>query len=278
MRFDYYAATIPQPVELCLEGLSRGLGGDFLTARPLQSYTTGFECITGSFRLYCGGQNPHPFFVATGEDAATGAEVLRRVFPSHRVARADVAYDFIEAGGFDRVVALIDPIVRKAKVKVTFIGDPAPGQTAGRTMYFGSKDSDVRIRVYEKDLEQIAKGNPNVPAGWVRVELQTRPRKVRKSLAASMTEAELFGLSQWSLKAAEAVLGVTVPYTPDRSMRESTTERAIRHMIDQYGSAIGRFVEQYGRKEFDRRITNKLLQGSEADPLDRVDRSKFKVH
>lgn len=275
MRFDYYAASIFQPAELCLQGLSRDLGGDFLSTRPLKNYTTGFECVAGSFKLYSGGQNPHPFFVATGEDAAKGAEVLRRIFPSHRVARADVAYDFIEAGGFDRVVALIDPIVRRAKVKVLLMGDPAPDQTSGRTMYYGSEDSDVRIRVYEKDLEQISKGNSNVPAGWVRVELQTRPRKARKSLAASMTEAELFGLSKWSLKAAEAVLKVTVPYTPDRSMRESTTERAIRHMIDQYGAAIGRFVEKHGRKEFDRRITDKLLEGT---PLDPADRSNFRTH
>lgn len=265
MRFDYYAATIPEPVKPCLEGLSRDLGGQFLPIRPLKNYSDGLECVVGGFRLYHGGQNPHPFFVATGEDAAAGAGVLRRSFPSHRVARADVAYDFIELGGFERVVQLIDPIARRAKVKVLQIGDPSPERKTGRTIYFGSEDSDVRIRVYEKDLEQIAKGNHNVPAGWVRVELQTRPRKARKSLVASMTEAELFGLSRWSLKAAEAVLGVTVPYTPDRSMRESTTERAIRHMIDQYGNAIGRFVEQYGRKAFDRRISDKLLEGSILD-------------
>lgn len=272
MRFDYYAATIPDHgADYLAVLLGLELGGEFLTAKALKNYTHGLECVAGSFKLYHGGQNPDPFFVASGEDAATAAEVLRREFPSHTVARADVAYDFIELGGFDRVVALIDPIVRKAKVQVMLYGDPDPkaGRNTGRTMYYGSKDSDIRIRVYEKGLEQRGKGVPDdmAPEGWIRVELQSRPRKARKKQAASMTEAELFGLSKWSLKAAEAVLGVTVPYTPDTSMRETTTERAIRHMIDQYGSAIGRFVDQYGRKAFDKRISDKLLQGSKADPL-----------
>ena len=269
-RFDYYAATVPDfSAGYLAEVLGKEFGGDFLTSKPVSPYTNGRECIAGSCRLYYGGENPWPFLVASGEDAATAAKVLRREFPKHTVARADVAYDFIEQGGFDRVVELIEPIVRKAKVRVMFYGDPDPSQKAGRTMYYGSKHSDIRIRVYEKGLEQRGKGVPDdmAPENWIRVELQSRPRKARKKFAASMTEAELFGLSKWSLKAAEAVLGVTVPFTPDTSMRETTTERAIRHMIDQYGSAIGRFVDLHGRKAFDNRISEKLLQGSKLDPF-----------
>lgn len=265
MRFDYYAASIPAPVKHCLAILSPALGGEFLSAKPVRPYTDGLECVVGGFRLYHGGENPHPYFVATGEDAVLGAEVLRRSFPSHRVARADVAYDFIEPGGFDRVVALLDPIARKAGVRVIFYGDPSPTQKAGRTMYFGSPDSDVRLRVYEKGLEQRGKGvEPDLaPESWIRVELQTRPRKERKSAAAVMTEAELFGLSRWSLKAAEMVLGVTVPYSPDMSMRETTTERAIRFMCQQYGSAMRAYVERHGRKALDRRIESALEDTSQ---------------
>ena len=270
MRFDYYAASIPAPVSHCIDAIKDTFPGAMLFARPVKPYTDGLEHPDEGFRLYHGGQNPHPYLVGTGEVAARCAEFLREVYPAHRVARADVAYDFIEPGGFDRIVGLIDPIARAAGVKVTFMGGPSPGQTDGRTMYYGSKDSDVRMRVYEKDLEQAAKGLGRGPEGWTRCELQTRPRKERKSAAAKMSEAEMWGLSKWSMRAIETVLGVTVPYQPDRSMRESTCERALRHMLDQYGSTMRAFVEKYGRKALDARITEKLIEGSALDQRKRV--------
>lgn len=263
MYFDYYAATIPHPAGLCMEALSEELGAKFLKARAHRNYTNGFENPAGSFWLYHGGHNPHPFFVSTGQDASTGAEALRKLFPDHSVARADVAYDFIKPKGFDRVVERIDPIARKARVKVKFVGDPSPDQTDGRTMYYGSPDSDVIVRVYEKDKERISSGaSPeSVPEGWTRVEVQTRPRKARKRLVASMKEREVFGLSKWSMEVATEVLKLqgAIPYRPDRSMRESTADRAVRHMLEQYGNAMRAFVAVHGRKALDRQINDVLL-------------------
>lgn len=266
MRFDFYAASIPSPISHCINSLIESHPGTLLPSLPVKPYSEGLEHLETGFRLYHGGTNPDPYFVATGEDAALGAEFLRRVFPSHRVTRADVAYDFIEPGGFDRIVRILDPIARAGRVKVMFIGDPSPNPTEGRSMYFGSKDSDVRVRVYEKDLEQLARGIEGAPKGWVRCELQTRPRKARKSAAASMSEEALWGLSKWSLKALEQVLGVTVPYHPDRSMRESTAARSVRYMCEQYGNAMRAFVDEHGRKALDRQISDALLKGTALDP------------
>lgn len=263
MYFDYYAASIPHPAGLCIEALSEEFGAKFLKARPHPNYKHGLESPGGNFWLYHGGHNPHPFFVSTGQDASAGADALRKLFPDHSVARADVAHDFIAHRGFDRMVEKIDPIARKARVKVMFMGDPSPDQTDGRTMYYGSPESDLRIRVYEKDKERISSGVPaeDVPEGWTRVEVQARPRKGRKLQVASMTEAAVFGLSKWSKEVAEQVLGLkgAVPYTPDRSMRESTADRAVRHMLDQYGNALRAFVAVHGRKALDRKINDTLL-------------------
>lgn len=263
MYFDYYSASIPHPAGLCVDALSDEFGTKFLKARPHPNYKHGLESTDGNFWLYHGGSNPHPFFVSTGQDASAGADALRKIFPDHSVSRADVAHDFIAERGFDRITEKIDPIARKARVKVMFMGDPSPDQKDGRTMYYGSPDSDVRVRVYEKDKEQISKGVPaqDIPEGWTRVEVQTRPRKGRKLLVASMKEAEVFGLSKWSKQVAEEVLGQAgmVPYTPDRSMRESTADRAVRHMLDQYGNALRAFVAMHGRKALDSKISDALL-------------------
>lgn len=258
MRFDYYAATIPAAVTHCHSEILKEFPGALLNDKPVKPYTHGVRHLEHGFRVYHGGINPHPFFVASGEESQRAAEFVRRVYPSHRVARADVAADYIEPGGFDRVVRILDPIARAAGVSVTFIGDPSPTQTAGRTYYYGSASSDVRICVYEKGLHQRSLGFQNVPADWFRVELRVRPRKERKSITAGLKADEMWGLSRWSLKAAEHVLGVSAPYEPDVSMRESTTEKAVAHMIHQYRRALQAFVAQYGRETLDQRITEAL--------------------
>lgn len=47
---------------------------------------------------------------------------------------------------------------------------------AGETLYVGSSRSEAKVRIYDKRLERIVKGDDpsTVPAHWVRVELQCR--------------------------------------------------------------------------------------------------------
>jgi len=247
MPFDYYAATLPASVSHAEAMLLEAFPGPLDPAKPVRPFTQGKQHREQGFRLYHGGVNPHPFFVASGPETPLGAEFIRRVYPAHRVARADVAIDTIEEGGFDRIVGLIDPIARKAGVKVTMVGDPAETRTTGRTMYFGAWSSDVRLYVYEKDKEQEAKGLPFHP-GHLRVELRTKPRKDRKSLAATLDEDGLWGLSAWTKEVLETLDGTVVPFLPDQSKRKSTVERAFEHMLDQYGGTMKAFCEEYSRE------------------------------
>lgn len=253
MHFDYYAATIPSSVTHCYNSILNHFPGSFIPEKPQRPFTQAVRHKEGGFRVYHGGVNPHPFFVASGDVAPEGAEFVRKVYPAHRVARADVAHDFIEVGGFDRMVGILDPIARAAGVTVTMVGDPSADRTTGRTMYFGAWSSDVRVYVYEKDKEQEAKGLPFKP-GHVRVELRTKPRKDRKSRAATLTETGLWGLSAWTQRAVQEIDGKTVEYHPDRSMRKSTAERAVTHMIDQYGAAMRTFITEQSRDELLRRL------------------------
>ncbi len=56
---------------------------------------------------------------------------------------------------------------------------PLDGSSLGVTLYWGHRSSNMFVRMYRKDLEQIQKGVPSaeVPAGWVRVELQVNNEK-----------------------------------------------------------------------------------------------------
>jgi phage replication initiation protein len=57
--------------------------------------------------------------------------------------------------------------------------NPVDGSVRGHTLYWGHRSSNMFVRMYRKDLEQIQKGVPvaEVPAGWVRVELQANDKK-----------------------------------------------------------------------------------------------------
>lgn len=245
MHFDWYAATLPASVNHCHNSIINHFSGSFIPEKPQRPYKQAVRHKEGGFRVYHGGPNPHPFFVASGEVAEIGRDFVREFYPIHRVARADVAFDFREEGGFERMVQIIEPIARKSGAAVTFLGDPEPGQKAGRTMYFGSWKSDVQLKVYEKGLERRAKGVPDAPEDWIRVELKTQPRKERKSLAATMDEDQLWGLSKWTKATLEKLDGTVVEYQPDRSMRKSTADRAVAHMLKQYAGPMRAFVQEH---------------------------------
>lgn len=257
MPFDYYAATLPTSVSHVQAMLLEAFPGSLEASNPVRPFTHGMQHREEGFRIYHGGVNPHPFFVASGAETPRATEFIRRVYPSHRVARADVAIDTIEEGGFDRLVGIIDPIARKAGVSVTMVGDPSETRTTGRTMYFGSWSSDVRLYVYEKDKEQEAKGLPFHP-GHVRVELRTRPRKDRKALAATMDEDQLWGLSAWTRQVLQELDGTVVLHTPDRSIRKSTATRAVEHMLQQYAGPMRAFVQEHSAEVLLARIADVL--------------------
>lgn len=218
--------------------------------------------------LYWGGVNPSPHVKGTGQAGDAARAFLQDAYPDHAVSRADVASDVDEPGAFDRIVALVDPIARKSGVKVTFIGDPGdpekpPEARTGRSMYFGSEKSDVRLVIYEKGLEQIAKGvlgqhSPN----WVRIELRVRPRKGRKATTGRLELAQMYGMAKWTMEVARHLDLASPNYSPDISMRESTAEKAFRAMTRQYRATIIAMQKQHSREWVLERIGNVMDEAS----------------
>lgn len=246
MRFDWYSASVPSQVSVLEDTINSTFGTQFLPGKPVPPYKTCDHHQGTDFRVHYDGCNPHPYFVATSAAAKDGARFLRENFPDHRVSRADVCIDLLEDDGFQRYVSEITPIARKRNVDCMMIGDPDPESTKGRTLYFGSAKSDIRLKVYEKGLEQIGKGNKTAPANWIRIELQARCRKERKTQAATLKPEDFFGFSGWTTTVAERVLGQITEYIPDPSLRLSDLDRKMGHMVKQYGATIQALCDRDG--------------------------------
>ena len=108
-------------------------------------------------------------------------------------SRLDVALDdragLLDVGRATEAVRAGQVVSRYRKVLLEQTLNATSGEDAGTTIYFGSPVSDTRIRMYDKRLEQICKGENlfALPDHWVRVELQARDEKA-DSLAAALIE------------------------------------------------------------------------------------------
>jgi len=163
-----------------------------------------------------------------------------------------------EVGGFDRMASLILPIARRRRVACSFYGDPDPASGTGRTWYFGSKTSDVRVCMYEKGLKAIQDGYAHTSPNWLRVELRVRPRKDRKALVAKMPVTALWGLSQWSQEVSGGPLASAVPFVPDAALRRHEGDKAFAHMLRQYSGVMRGYRERHGAREVFEQIKSVL--------------------
>lgn len=177
---------------------------------------------------------------ATSGNAHVLAPLLRAQ-GVHFVTRLDACEDWIEHGLFDRMAAgLIDYAVAN-RIVITQQGDWVRGQA--RTLYLGSKQSAVRLVLYEKGYEQGA--NPD----WVRLEVRVRPKgRIAREAVSKWSPAEAFGAARWVV---EALKGIGWDHLQAHSIgsvyRPSNDERARRALRKQYGAIIARWYDECNR-------------------------------
>lgn len=200
-------------------------------------------------QVRAGGTNPHPFVEVKGDASQLVAQYIRDNF-GHRPSRIDHALDRRGAGLFNKLARLLRALAKKYGLKFEPRGDWVTSD-GGRTVYVGSRKSQVFLRVYEKGLKYAHELGLTVTAElreWVRVELEFKPQNgLARQLASSITPAQLWGSCQWTAELANGILSIGAEAVKIRERRESDRDRALRFMASQYRAPLGSLLVECGR-------------------------------
>ena len=254
MRFDWYQPTIPEhPIRLVEQLLARlAPGGEVIEGRGRHNYRQSFTIQTRERErvavVLAGGSNGHPNVTASGAACDAFVPIVRELWRAHKVTRCDVAEDFAAEGAYEALEGVCRAIATEAGVKGRAIvpDDPADG----RTYYMGAPTSDVRVRLYDKTAETRRNLPPErhgeIPPHWARLEVQVRPRRKWRELAASMPPSQFWGCAQWTTDLAEKAMRLEVERIQMNPARQTDHERAYRTMLEQYGKTLYRQLADLG--------------------------------
>lgn len=250
-RLDWYQATIDEYPRVIADAIADELPGvsSLSHGRGRQNYHHSTAAVSASGDVLAtvlhGGPNGSPNVVASGEQADAFAAIIRRHWPeAHRVSRLDSAEDV--HGDFASAVALCRSIGAARKVKGQMIAPDDPAD--GATYYLGSPSSSIRFRLYEKGKQlRLSAADPtSIRPDWLRFETQYRPVRDAKVLAASLTAAQVWGVSPWTIKIAQEGFAAA----PDRLIVQprlhTTFERRDRALRRQFGPHIHEHVRRCG--------------------------------
>lgn len=263
MRFDAYAASIRDfdHVEVA-QILARETGGMVARGKPTKRHGDTMLNIdlgprTGAFVGWDKG-NGIVSVEAKGEDTPAFVDVIRAAWPGHAVSRVDSCEDY--RGGretFDRLQALIRLAVdsKRSRGNRVELGwkalpdNPEKGRTWGNLARGGA----AYCRLYESGLHP---DRQHYPPDAIRLEAEFRPQVAKaKRAAATMSPSEVWGLSSWTSRVHETVLGCpverfTVPQDPRTLERRfwylaTRFERTFRDLLADYGDweCVGRVIE-----------------------------------
>ena len=274
LRWDWYQATVvSDEFGTYPERLADALAGDLGAARvEVSRGILGYEhqahlrTADGDHlaRVLYGGSNRWANVIGSGDRAPRLAHVLRGDSQyRHAVTRADVALDVQGPDSFGRLMEECLKVADARQVSVGHAGD-WHRQEKGRTLYIGSKKSELFARLYEKGLEQRGKA-PNeeaaaaVPIDWTRLELVCKPQKrPRRLLAATAQPLDLWGWSLWTKALADAVMAVDVPRVERMSWARAEDAVSVDWMVRQWGPLLARLEGREGSWEGVGRLLGRL--------------------
>ena len=247
-RFDWYEATW-DGWDDAAGSLALVLGGQLRKERGRNGYAECQSVVRGDdelVRVYGRSARIGELHaVITGESCDEVVPLFRRLWPEHRVSRADSSVDLL--ADFDELDGRAVTFARQRGLTYRLVTD----SDGGATRYLGAPSSEARVRVYKK-TEQLRALHPEraseVPEGVVRVELQARPGKREvKAAVADLSADGLWGLSQWGQAFALDMLDVEAERTYTHFRRPSSWSRALHFLGLQYGPMIRERAAELGR-------------------------------
>lgn len=267
MVCDWYQTTIHDAIQNVVPMLEDALNCHVVEAKTgMMGYDwRGFlnddEGITRATLLY-GSRNPNqnkPHAFATSESAQKFMDVMRNEWAGrHTVTRIDVAEDMYGQGLFEEIQAKMVQLSKKQRITTSVAGDwLSDDKRGGRTIYLGAPTSDVRARLYEKGKEVanklfFSKGYAvpeGFPMDWVRLELQCRPTRLQREVAATIPLEQFWGFAKWSNRLAEDVFSMSVPRVAQIDWKKSRDEEVLKWVGKQYGKLFLRRLDKLGSWE-----------------------------
>ena len=247
--FDAYSATVFANADMVLADLlclmesagmwaiaSEGPKVRFYARNDVLTDAKGHRLLS----VKSGGSNPHPHVECTGRAAPFLARFLRDNY-RHRPTRIDHAVDRRGPDLFEHLHTYAKSLCKQHGLKLGYGGDWNLTD-AGRTVYIGSRKSQVFVRIYEKGLEYAAALGLPVTSDlrdWVRIEIEFKPQTEAARLLAPVIEGpQLWGSTVWANQLANEVLSMSTEPVCIREWRESNRERALRFMGSQYSSHL----------------------------------------
>lgn len=212
MKFDGYGATFRDPslIPLVYESLEetletiRSKGPTFKRWGQVSAFHVGDRMAAW---VGVDEDSGLAYVEAKGETTPAVVSMLRERFPDHSAPRLDVCEDYSGEGAFESLQALIRA-TKGSRVKGGYVALP-DDQDDGRTWAAGVRGGVAFVRQYEPG--KMAERAGKFPANAVRVELEARPHYARdKAAAARMQPLEVWGLTAWTKRVAEALTGCEV--------------------------------------------------------------------
>lgn len=245
-RFDWYQSTVlvadPQESGLVDVLLKAWPLSDWAPARNLNGYAYGGAIMRGD-RILChvcwGGQTGVNCKTSSDESPVL-AQALREFRKPHLPTRIDACVDWQEDGLFDSLGAALIQYAQDNRLSINQQGDWVRGEA--RTLYVGSKDSPVRLVLYEKGYEQGA----GAPLDWVRLEVRVRPKREWRA-AVSTWSAETVFCAGWVPGALEAIgWGDLEKRSVGTVWKRSDDERARMALLRQYHAVLTKWADEEG--------------------------------
>lgn len=253
-EFDYYKAGVETSPDHVLGHLMGGFDlASVEDSTPRHGYKNAAKVVRGDIRLcevqWGGNTGGRVMVEASGADAAPVASLVRSEWPQHFLLRADVAIDIDLPDAWESLSSMALNLADKYQLKTKHVGDFHRCEE-GRSVYVGSRQSTVMLRVYEKGIEQRVKGlSNNASEDLVRVEAEVKPRRASARLhCATLSPAELLGCAPFTAEAARILLDRSVERVTglNRLKRLSDRDRALRAMVKQYGKHLDSLLKEEG--------------------------------